>query len=242
MNIYINLFILFIIYSFLGWVLETAYATFNAKKFVNRGFLTGFFCPIYGFGAVLTVQTFELINIYIENDVIFTAVGILSAVILVTLLEYITGFLLEKFFDCKWWDYSDNFANIKGYVCLSYSLLWGVLIFLLITAINPAIMSFVNSINMQIKTWIAGIAIVYFTLDFIKSIIDALDLRDAIINYSKFSADEFRIKIRHYKRIFKAFPRLMHLKIDVKNIKIKEILNEKLDMVKVKIEDKMKNH
>lgn len=241
MDKHINLFILFVIYSFLGWVLETAYASRNEKKFVNRGFLTGCFCPIYGFGAVLTVEIFKWINIYIQNNVIFTSVSILATVIVVTLLEYITGYLLEKIFNCKWWDYSENFANVKGYICLSYSLLWGVLAFILIKAINPIILSLINMINAQVKMWISVFLLSYFIGDCIKTTVDTLGLRDVVINYSKFSIPDYHKKIRQYKRFFKAFPRLMLLNIEVKNREIKEILNEKLDRVKIKIENELRN-
>lgn len=239
---YIDLFILFVIYSFLGWVLETAYASFNEKKFVNRGFLTGCFCPIYGFGAVLTVETFKGINNYIQDDGLFTFVGICTAVVFVTVLEYITGFLLEKIFHCKWWDYSDNYANIKGYICLSYSLLWGVLVYVLIEAVNPVIMGFVTHVSQRIKLYIGAVLLCYFIGDTVKSIIDALGLRDVVLNYSKFSIPVYDKKIKQYKRFFFAFPRLMLLNMEIKNREIKYILTEKIDRMKNKVKEEIKNH
>ena len=143
MNKCVELFLLFIIYSFLGWVLETVHASVRDKKFVNRGFLAGCFCPIYGFGAVLTVLIFDWINIYIKNYTTYMVVSVIATILVVTLLEYITGYLLEKIFHSKWWDYSNDFANIHGYICLGYSLLWGILAFILIRVINPMIMVFI---------------------------------------------------------------------------------------------------
>lgn len=239
MNGYIDLFILFVIYSFLGWVLETIYASVEGKKFVNRGFLKGCFCPIYGFGAILTVETFTIINEYIKNEVYFIITSILASIILVTLLEYVTGFILEKVFNCKWWDYSDNFANIKGYICLSYSILWGVLVYILIELVHPLILKLVHGVNEKTKMYLAFFLLCYFITDMIKSIIDALGLREVVLNYSKFSISTYRKKIKKYERFFRAFPKLMVLNIEVKNREIKYILNNKLDRMKNKLKDEL---
>ncbi|MBE6062600.1 MAG: hypothetical protein E7207_03375 [Clostridium butyricum] len=235
MEQYVIFFILFVIYSFLGWVLETLHASIRDKKFVNRGFLVGCFCPIYGFGGVITVWIFQWINIYIKNNTVFTIVSVLATIVIVTLLEYITGYILEKIFNCKWWDYSEDFGNINGYICLSYSLLWGVLAFVLIKVINPIIMNLVGMINVRARVWIAAVFFVYFIIDFVKTIIDTLGLRNVIINYSKFSVADYYKKIKHYKRLLKAFPRLMLLNVEVKNREIKKILSGELDKIKEKI-------
>ena len=109
--------------------METIFASINERKLINRGFLTGFFCPIYGFGAILIVQSSKWVTVVFEDYSTSLFISILFSILLVTALEYITGFALEKVFNCKWWDYSDNAMNLKGYICLKYSLLWGILAF-----------------------------------------------------------------------------------------------------------------
>lgn len=117
-NIYEALWI-FLIYAFLGWCAEVAFAAVDKGKFVNRGFLNGPVCPIYGFGMLIVASC--LWRFRHNFPLLF-----LGSALLTTALEFITGFILEKFFNDKWWDYSDMPFNIKGYVCLKFSLLWGL--------------------------------------------------------------------------------------------------------------------
>lgn len=105
----------FFIYSFLGWTVESIGCSIASKRTINRGFLNGPICPVYGFGAVIVISLLGRFN----NVVIVFLLGM----ILTTILEYFTGFILETLFHAKWWDYSDRKFNIKGRVCLmSYCL------------------------------------------------------------------------------------------------------------------------
>lgn len=111
---------LLIIYSFLGWVIETAAGTVKKKRFVNRGFSTGPFCLVYGVAAVLmTVTMQELVS-----HLFFLFLGCAA---LATAVEWYTGKLLERLNQHKWWDYSDKKWNFDGYICLQYTVLWGIL-------------------------------------------------------------------------------------------------------------------
>ncbi|WP_041701767.1 putative ABC transporter permease [Gottschalkia acidurici] len=129
----------FTIYAFIGWCTEVIYATVNTGKFVNRGFLNGPVCPIYGFGTVILVYFLTPVK---DNLIIL----FLGSVILTSLLEYITGFILEKLFHHKWWDYSGEPFNIQGYICLKFSLLWGLGCILIMKVIHPIINRFVMDI------------------------------------------------------------------------------------------------
>ncbi|MBQ0099440.1 MAG: putative ABC transporter permease [Firmicutes bacterium] len=120
----------YIIYSFLGWCLEAVYATLKTGKFVNRGFLNGPVCPIYGFGMAICVL---LLNTLVEKWYLLFIVGMLFA----SMIEFLTGFILEKIFKLKWWDYSKEPFNIKGYICLKFSLLWGLAILLMFKTLVP---------------------------------------------------------------------------------------------------------
>jgi uncharacterized membrane protein len=235
---YVILLLFFTIYSFLGWVIETIFASINAGKFINRGFLTGSFCPIYGFAAVLIIKASSTINIYVENYYTWILISMLFSITLVTALEYITGFILERLFNCKWWDYSDNYANIKGYVCLKYSLLWGVLAFLLVQMVHPLISKVVLNIPFRIKGYYAVILLFYFIGDTIRSVTDALNLRKVIINYSSFPVKMYYEKIMQYKRLFIAFPRLLFLNAEVINRDIRRVLNGKIDKIKIAFKNK----
>jgi len=230
-----DLLLFFTIYSFLGWVMETVFASINERKIVNRGFLTGFVCPIYGFGAVLILQFSKWVSDVFENPFATLIINILFAVILVTVLEYFTGFLLEKIFNCKWWDYSHNVLNLHGYICLQYSLLWGVLIFLLLQVVHPKISEVVFSIPSSVKGYLAAFLLLYFLADTAKSLMDALDLRKVILNYSNVSVNRYYEKIILYKRFFLAFPRLFILNAGIINRDIRSILNDRMDKIKVEL-------
>ena len=122
----------FFIYGFLGWCTEVAFAAGKERRFVNRGFLNGPFCPIYGFGVAsvivfLTPAQDNWILLYILS------------VILVTVLEGLTGWAMDKIFHNKWWDYSNMPLNIGGYVCLLFSLIWGVACVFIMEVIHPLI-------------------------------------------------------------------------------------------------------
>lgn len=120
----------FFIYGFIGWCTEVAFAAAQQRKFVNRGFLNGPICPVYGIGVVCVVEILRPV----ENRMVLLY---LSSVILVTAIEWLTGFLLETLFHHKWWDYSDIPMNLNGYVCLPFSLIWGVCCVVIVRYIHP---------------------------------------------------------------------------------------------------------
>ena len=101
--------LLFFIYSFIGWLWETVYCSLKAKKFVYRGFLVGPYCPIYGFGVLSVLYFVEPF----ENNLLVLYVG---SAVLVTILEYVTSYGLEKLFHASWWDYHDVPFNLNGRV------------------------------------------------------------------------------------------------------------------------------
>ena len=111
---------LFLVYSFLGWVLETAAGTIKKKWFTNRGFTTGPFCGVYGTAAVLMAAALQ----ELRGNPVFLFLGCAAVA---TAVEWITGKTLERLNRKKWWDYSEKRWNFDGYICLSYSVLWGIL-------------------------------------------------------------------------------------------------------------------
>ena len=111
-----NYFLSFVAYSFLGWCCETTYCSIGAGHFINRGFLSGPVCPVYGFGAMAVILLLEPV----KNS---AALVFLLGMAVASVLEYITGWLLETLFHTKWWDYSTYRFNIHGRVCLRNSLM-----------------------------------------------------------------------------------------------------------------------
>ena len=159
---------------------------YNRKKSINRGFLTGPICPIYGCGAVIICESSKWVGIVIGNYFASLFISILLAIILVTVLEYLTGFALEKVFNCKWWDYSKLPFNLHGYICLPFSLIWGLLAFVLLQVVHPFISELVYFVPGSMKIYTAALIIVYLLADTVTSIIKVLDLRDVILNYSNY--------------------------------------------------------
>lgn len=123
---------IFIIYAFLGWCTEVSYAALDRGIFVNRGFLNGPYCPIYGVGVVIVVT----ILTPLQDNLLLLFFG---SFLLTSVLEYITGFLLEKVFHDRWWDYSNKPFNLHGYVCLKFSIYWGLACTFIMKVIHPII-------------------------------------------------------------------------------------------------------
>ncbi len=130
---------MFFVYAFLGWCTEVVYAAFRTGKFVNRGFLNGPVCPIYGFGVVGVIVALTPLS-----DRLWAL--FLGAVVLTSTLEFFTGWLLEKVFHAKWWDYSENRLNIKGYICLEFSLIWGVAATAVVRLIQPPVLGGIRAL------------------------------------------------------------------------------------------------
>lgn len=233
----VDFILIFALYSFIGWVMETIFASTLQRKFINRGFLRGPFTPIYGFGAILIIVSLNLIFIPMHNSPILLISKLILSTLIVTALEFVTGFVLEKIFHSKWWDYSGNFLNFKGYICLKYSLVWGVLAFILIQLVHPVVERFIYFIPLSTKSYMAVFFALYFIADTILSIIGALDLRKTIIHYSDLSLEKYKAKIIKYKRIFIAFPRLLVLNANILNHDVRSILNGRIN----KIKDNIKN-
>ncbi len=148
-------FLYFSIYSVLGWVCETVYCSIIQRKFVNRGFLNGPVCPVYGVGAVLVI--------YLLQPVAGNVPALfLTGMLVTTVLEYLTSVLLEKLFHMKWWDYSHFKLQINGRVCLLNSLMFGALSVFVMLVLHPRVQKLVDLIPAAVLPWISlGIAAVF---------------------------------------------------------------------------------
>lgn len=165
-----QLFLYFFTYSFLGWCMEEVYATYRTSKFVNRGFLNGPVCPIYGTGVVIVLLVLTPVK---DNPLLLFVCSIL----LTTLLELVTGFVLEKFFQTKWWDYSCQKYNFKGYICVKFSFIWGIACLIVIDILHVGI----NDLLMKIPTNVGNILIYVFSgifvIDLIITILQMINIK-----------------------------------------------------------------
>lgn len=164
MQTFVKLTLFFSVYSMIGWLCESIYCSIPQKRWINRGFLNGPFCPVYGFGALLILAVLSpLLGVFefpLELIVLF-----FTATLLTSVLEYVTSVLLEKLFHTSWWDYSNHKYQIHGRVCLMNSLLFGVMSTLVLEVLHPLISSLLIAIPRIVSFPLAGGLFVYFILD-----------------------------------------------------------------------------
>ena len=151
--------IFFFIYCFIGWICEEIYCSALAKKIVNRGFLHGPYLPIYGFGAMTVLF---LLEPFINNIFLLFVCGMVTT----SIIEYIGSFLLEKIFHIKLWDYSKNFLNINGRVCLLNSTMFGLLSLLMVYVIHPFVTKVIYQLPQIAQYYMALIIVVGMSFDF----------------------------------------------------------------------------
>ncbi len=189
----VKIILYFILYSFFGWVMESVLKTIVQKKPVNSGFLYGPFCPIYGFGAIIM---FLFLQGFKENIVLLFII----AFFVLSTWEYLVGWMLEKIFHAKYWDYTEYKFNIKGRVCLLNSLFWGFLGVMFIRYIHPFIVEKIDIIKVNDVLFITIILSVIMLVDLIISIIKVknitikLEKLKEITNLIKEKIDELETK------------------------------------------------
>ena len=159
----------FLVYSCLGWCLEVVYAAATTGQIVNRGFLNGPVCPIYGFGMVIVL--FALTPF--EHSTLALYIG---GVILPSALELVGGWALYKLYHTRWWDYSDKPFNIGGYICLEFSLLWGVGTLVMMKAIHPTIAGLVELVPSFIGFLLMCFLYAVYAADVVVTAVAASDL------------------------------------------------------------------
>ena len=130
---------LFFIYAFLGGCTEVSYAALKSGRFVNRGFLNGPVCPVYGCGAVIVLWVLEPLR----GNLLLLFLG---SVALTSLLEWLTGFVLERLFHQRWWDYSQEPFNLNGYICLRFPIAWGLACLFVVKLVHPSVLWCIRTI------------------------------------------------------------------------------------------------
>lgn len=175
---------IFLIYAFLGWCTEVSFAALMTGRFVNRGFLNGPLCPIYGFGVVIVLAALDPLK---DNlPLLF-----LGSVALTSALEWMTGFVLEKLFHQRWWDYSEEPFNLNGYICLRFSIAWGLACLFVVKLIHPTVLLFIRLIPHTLGWVLLAVLAVLTTVDLAATVRTI-----AKINRRLGEIDELAVKIR----------------------------------------------
>lgn len=207
-------FLIFLSYSMIGWCMEVVVKFFEYRRFINRGFLIGPYCPIYGIGA-LSVTFF--LSGYSGRPVLLFVLSLTIA----TLIEYFASYIMEKVFHARWWDYSNDKFNINGRVCLATMIPFGILSLAVIYLGNPFFKRVYNMLN---DKWLLGICIItgaFFAVDFVVSTIILVTFRqERDVCFARDDTEEMSQKVIKeaiskitwgQKRLIIAFPQLKHV-------------------------------
>lgn len=230
-----------LIYGFFGWCCEVVFAAVTTGKFVNRGFLNGPICPIYGFGMLIVLLCLHPV----AENLLLLFVG---AVILTSALEFVTGFLLEQVFHEKWWDYTDTPFNIKGYVCLKFSLLWGLAGTFIVRLVHPPIQKLVDWVPPTLGWSLLAVLLALLLADFIITLIAVLKfpkrlrailelerLLSAVSDGIGSNLSEGAVNLRGKNEELKTT-------LQEKNTALKATLQEKNEELKTTLEARMADH
>ncbi len=180
----------FYLYCFFGWIFESTYVSLKTRRFVNRGFLRLPMLPLYGTGAVMMLW----VSLPVKDNLFLVY---LFGVIAATILEYVTGYVMERLFKMKYWDYSNQRFNLNGYICLSSSIAWGFLTIFMTEIIHRPIAEFVLGLNPTVEFCFVFVVSVLFATDFVKSTKEALDLGRALEAMTKLKeeAEEMQLQL-----------------------------------------------
>ena len=181
--------LLFFFYCFCGWVWESCYVSICQRRWVNRGFLSGPLLPIYGTGAILIL----FVTLPAEDHLFLVwLLGMLAA----TVLEYVTGAAMEKLFKVRYWDYSKHKFNLNGHICLSSSIAWGFFSIFLVRFLHPPIGQLLSRIPSVFVDPLALALTIAFTVDAVRSVQAALDLREVLTKLTEENEDLRRLAKR----------------------------------------------
>lgn len=201
-------FLLFLIYSFIGWLIEVIGKLIEKHKFINRGFLIGPICPIYGHGCILMILT---LSRYKDNPLTL----FIYAISICSLLEYFTSYFMEKIYNVRWWDYSSKRFNINGRICLETMIPFGLLALLIIYVVHPVIIGIVGKLSSTALIVVASVIFVVYLIDNIVSTYILFKIKGKIKSERKDNTEKIKKYIEKwfqentvlYRRIKNAFPK-----------------------------------
>lgn len=199
-------FLIALLYSCVGWFYEFLYDIFVHHKIVNRGFLIGPICPIYGIGAIV-------ITLLIRNVDNIIAIFLLS-IFFSAILEYFTSYFMEKIFRVRWWDYSHEFCNLHGRICLKALIFFGIMGVVILKVTNPLIFGFLDKLNPNVIVITAIILLAILLADIATSLWLIIKCRVTVGTLRADATDEITARVREIllskgklnRRLAKAFP------------------------------------
>ena len=215
----------FYFYCFFGWCFESTYVSIKSKRFVNRGFMRGPFLPLYGSGAIMMLLVSKPFQ---EHIFLVYIAGCIGA----TVLEYVTGVVMEALFKVRYWDYSNQPFNFQGHICLGSSLAWGFLTIAMTELIHKPVERLVLSVPSGILTPVTLVLTALICADFALAFKAAMDLRDVLIKMEKAKEELMHIQKR------------LDVMIALTNEDIEsrvEDLKESVEDLKENIENKLEN-
>ena len=207
-------FLLFMTYSILGWIMEVTDKFITKGKFINRGFLIGPYCPIYGWGAVIMTL---LLTRYVDDKVVL----FIMAIVVCSILEYMTSYVMEKIFHIRWWDYSNYKFNVNGRICLATMIPFGILGVLGICYANPFFFSIFDRVPEIILTFCTTVLAILYIVDNILSFRIIYGLVDIVENVKSDSTEKVTAQVKEiiskgnralYTRLISSFPRIQIFK------------------------------
>ena len=178
--------LLFFIYSFLGWCVEVAFVAVTSGRIENRGFLNGPVCPIYGCGmlGVLVALAPVKSNVWLL---------FLGGIIICSAVELFGGWILDKIFHMRWWDYSKNKFNIGGYICLAFSIMWGIAVVFAVRFVHTPIMAIVKKIPKTAQLIIITVFVVVFIIDMVATLKNLIGIKKSLGQLDKIAEDLYGI-------------------------------------------------
>lgn len=185
----------FIIYSFLGWIMESVVRSVIEKKIINTGFLRGPVCPIYGIGAIIML-------IFLERFQDKPIMLFFIAITLLTAWEYLVGVILEKIFKTKYWDYSNQKFNFQGRICLTNSIYWGILGVVFVKFIHPFVEGIIAKIDVNILYYSITIITIVMIVDLITTVIKIKNIKMTLEKIDKINK-EIKEKLKEIRKIKK---------------------------------------
>lgn len=212
----------FFFYSFIGWFFESCYCSIRPKKWVNRGFLRGPICPIYGTGALVMMVALVPLRDLTENLYLNELVIFVVGMVLCDIVEFMTSYIMEKLFNARWWDYSNKRFNIQGRICLTHTFYWGTCSCLFVFILEPIVdIYLVGQVSESSRNILTYIFLTVFAFDLLDTVIHALGIRNASNRLKKISEDISDFAIYVYTTIGG--------KSDSYSDDLKEELNEKFN-------------
>ena len=224
-------FLLFLTYSIAGWCMEVIGKLIEKKKFINRGFLIGPYCPIYGTGAILITL---LLKKYTPDPFALFVMAILVC----GTLEYLTSYFMEKIYHARWWDYSQRKFNINGRVCLNTIIPFGLLGMFIMYVSNPFLIGKIEALPELALNILFGVLLTIFIIDNVVSgkVITFLSSTTKKVGKELDNTEEITKKVKEilmkksglYRRLLDAYPKIQAVKVKIK---------EKKDKIKQQVED-----